>query len=137
MIEQDVRNLINTGYFFDVRVLESLWLMACDRFRSRAKPRSKITIEGEKRFKTSVCGGNVPRRWGQSGMSARRTNSPEDAGFVSRRRLSDVSTTEVGLDKDTARRSSKFKVQWGERVFIKAIKFTGNKAISDQRLCKC
>jgi hypothetical protein len=42
MIEQDVRNLINTGYFFDVRVLEEPvvdGVRSCSR--CRARPRSR------------------------------------------------------------------------------------------------
>src|SRR5271169_5342207 len=53
MIEQDVRNLINTGYFFDVRVLEE---PVVDGVRIVFQVQGKATIkeiiiEGEKRFK--------------------------------------------------------------------------------------
>src|SRR6267154_607903 len=77
MIEQDVRNLINTGYFYDVRVLEEPMV---DGVRIVFQVQGKATIkeiimEGNKRFK-------------------------------------------------------------GERVFIKQIKFTGNKAFLDARLLK-
>src|SRR5580698_2314023 len=53
MIEQDVRNLINTGYFFDVRVLEE---PMTDGVRVVFQVQGKATIkeiimEGNKRFK--------------------------------------------------------------------------------------
>src|SRR5438105_1509414 len=53
MIEQDVRNLINTGYFYDVRVLEEPMV---DGVRIVFQVQGKATIkeiimEGNKRFK--------------------------------------------------------------------------------------
>jgi len=69
MIEQDVRNLINTGYFFDVRVLEEPVVDGVRIvFQVQAKPRSKRSpIEGRKRFKDERLRGNVPEGGGQSG----------------------------------------------------------------------
>src|ERR1017187_7110580 len=53
MIEQDVRNLINTGYFFDVRVLEEPVVDGVRIvFQEIGKATIKeIIIEGEKRYK--------------------------------------------------------------------------------------
>src|SRR5882757_5806918 len=53
MIEQDVRNLINTGYFYDVRVLEEPMVDGVRIvFHVQGKATIKeITMEGNKRFK--------------------------------------------------------------------------------------
>src|ERR1041384_7266793 len=53
MIEQDVRNLINTGYFFDVRVLEEPVVNGVRIvFQVQGKATIKeIILEGERRFK--------------------------------------------------------------------------------------
>jgi len=45
-------------------------------------------------------------------------------------------TYEVSLDKDTGKAILKFKVHEGERVYIKLVKFTGNKAFPDKPAMK-
>ena len=140
MIEQDVRNLINTGYFFDVRVLEEPVVDGVRIvFQVQGKATIKeITIEGEKRFKDERLRRECSQKVGDS-LDERKAHDDaqkmqdlyQKAGYP------DVKVTyEVGLDKATGKAILKFKVQEGERVFIKAIKFTGNKAYTDQRLCK-
>jgi outer membrane protein insertion porin family len=140
MIEQDVRNLINTGYFFDVRVLEE---PVVDGVRIVFQVQGKATIkeiliEGEKQFKDARLRRECSQKVGDS-LDERKAHDDaqkmqdlyQKAGYP------DVKVTyEVGLDKDTGKAILTFKVQEGERVFIKLIRFTGNKAYTDQRLCK-
>lgn len=140
MIEQDVRNLINTGYFFDVRVLEEPVVDGVRIvFQVQGKATIKeIAIEGEKQFKDARLRRECSQKVGDS-LDERKAHDDaqkmqdlyQKAGYP------DVKVTyEVGLDKDTGKAILKFKVHEGERVFIKEIKFTGNKAYTEQRLCK-
>jgi outer membrane protein insertion porin family len=140
MIEQDVRNLINTGYFFDVRVLEEPVVDGVRIvFQVQGKATIKeIVIEGEKQFKDARLRRECSQKVGDS-LDERKAHDDaqkmqdlyQKAGYP------DVKVTyEVGLDKDTGKAILTFKVQEGERVFIKLIRFTGNKAYTDQRLCK-
>ncbi len=140
VIEQDVRNLINTGYFFDVRVLEEPVVDGVRIvFQVQGKATIKeITFEGEKRFKEERLRKECSQKVGDS-LDERKAHDDaqkmqdlyQKAGYP------DVKVTyDVGLDKDTGKAILKFKVQEGERVFLKAIKFTGNKAYTDQQLCK-
>jgi outer membrane protein insertion porin family len=140
VIEQDVRNLINTGYFFDVRVLEEPAVGGVRVvFQVQGKATIKeIVIEGEKRFKDTRLRKECSQKVGDS-LDERKAHDDaqkmqdlyQKAGYP------DVKVTyEVGLDKDTGKAILTFKVQEGERVYIKLIKFTGNKAYTAQRLCK-
>jgi outer membrane protein insertion porin family len=140
IIEQDVRNLINTGYFYDVRVLEE---PVVDGVRIVFQVQGKATIkeikfEGEKRFKEERLRRECSQKVGDS-LDERKAHDDaqkmqdlyQKAGYP------DVKVTyEVALDKDTGKAILKFKVHEGERVFIKAIKFTGNKAYTGPQLCK-
>ena len=140
MIEQDVRNLINTGYFFDVRVLEE---PMTDGVRVVFQVQGKATIkeiimEGNKRFKEE----RLKREYSQKvGDSLDERKAHDDA-----RKMEDLYqksgypdakvTYEVSIDKDTGKAILRFKVHEGERIYIKAIKFTGNKAYTDDVLLK-
>ena len=140
MIEQDVRNLINTGYFFDVRVLEE---PMTDGVRVVFQVQGKATIkeiimEGNKRFKEERLKKEYSQKVGDS-LDERKAH--DDA-----RKMEDLYqksgypdakvTYEVSIDKDTGKAILRFKIHEGERIYIKAIKFTGNKAFSDDALLK-
>ncbi len=140
VIEQDVRNLINTGYFFDVRVLEE---PVVDGVRIVFQVQGKATIkeiqiEGEKKFKDARLRKESSQKVGDS-LDERKAHDDaqkmqdlyQKAGYPDAK-----VTYEVGLDKDTGKAVLTFKVQEGERVLVKEIKFTGNKAYTEQRLCK-
>jgi outer membrane protein insertion porin family len=140
IIEQDVRNLINTGYFFDVRVLEEPVVDGVRIvFQVQGKATIKeIVIEGEKRFKDVRLRRESSQKVGDS-LDERKAHDDaqkmqdlyQKAGYP------DVKVTyEVDLDKDTGKAILKFKVQEGDRVYIREIKFTGNKAYTEQQLCK-
>jgi outer membrane protein insertion porin family len=140
MIEADVRSLIDTGYFFDVRVLEE---PVVDGVRIVFQVQGKATIkevifEGEKHFKEARMRRESSQKVGDS-MDERRAhddaNKMEDlyqkAGYPDAK-----VTYHVDVDKDTGKAILKFTIHEGERVLIKLIKFTGNKSYPDDRLCK-
>jgi outer membrane protein insertion porin family len=140
IIEQDVRNLINTGYFFDVRVLEE---SVVDGVRVVFQVQGKATIkeilfEGEKKFKEPRLRKESSQKVGDS-LDERKAHDDaqkmqdmyQKAGYPDAK-----VTYDVALDKDTGKAILTFKVLEGERVLIRLIKFTGNKAYTDQQLCK-
>ena len=140
MIEQDVRNLINTGYFFDVRVLEEPVIDGVRIvFQVQGKATIKeIIIEGEKRFKEERLRRECSQKVGDT-MDERKAH--DDAHkmeeLYQKAAYPDVKVTyEVSADKDTGKAILRFKVHEGERVYIKLIKFAGNKAYTDDRLRK-
>ena len=140
MIEQDVRNLINTGYFYDVRVLEE---PVVDGVRIVFQVQGKATIkeilmEGNKRFKEERLKREYSQKVGDS-LDERKAHDDahkmqdlyQKSGYPDSKVI-----YEVSIDKDTGKAILKFTVHEGERVFIKQIKFTGNKAFPDNRLLK-
>ncbi len=140
MIEQDVRNLINTGYFYDVRVLEEPMVDGVRIvFQVQGKATIKeITMEGNKRFKEE----RLKREYSQKvGDSLDERKAHDDARkmeeLYQKSGYPDIKVLyEVSIDKDTGKAILKFKIHEGERVFIQQIKFTGNKAFPDSRLLK-
>ena len=140
MIEQDVRNLINTGYFFDVRVLEEPMI---DGVRIVFQVQGKATIkeiilEGNKRWQKERLLKESSQKVGDT-MDERKAH--DDARkmeeLYQKAAYPDVKVTyEVSADKDTGKAILRFKVHEGERVYIKLIKFAGNKAYSADRLRK-
>jgi outer membrane protein insertion porin family len=140
MIEQDVRNLINTGYFYDVRVLEEPMVDGVRVvFQVQGKAMIKeIIMEGNKRFKEE----RLKREYSQKvGDSLDERKAHDDARkmeeLYQKSGYPDIKVIyEVSIDKDTGKAILKFKVHEGERVYIRQIKFTGNKAFPDGRLLK-
>jgi outer membrane protein insertion porin family len=140
VIEQDVRNVINTGYFFDVRVLEEPVVNGVRIvFEVQGKATIKeIVFEGEKQFKEERLRRECSQKVGDS-LDERKAHDDaqkmqelyQKAGYPDAK-----VTYEVAVDKDTGKAVLKFKIHEGERVLVKAIKFTGNKAYPDERLCK-
>lgn len=140
IIEQDVRNLINTGYFFDVRVLEEPvvdGVRIVFQVQGRATIK-EIVIEGQKRFKEERLRRECSQKVGDS-LDERKAHDDahkmeelyQKAGYP------DVKVTyDISADKDTGKAILRFKIQEGERVFIKRVQFTGNQAYADNRLRK-
>jgi outer membrane protein insertion porin family len=140
LIEQDVRNLINTGYFFDVRVLEE---SVVDGVKIIYQIRGKATVkevvfEGQKHFKevrlrrelTLKSGDILDELKIQQGV-LQITEMYQKAGFP------DVKVEqEISIDRDTGKAVVRIKTTEGNRVFIKDIRFTGNKAIVQPRLAR-
>jgi outer membrane protein insertion porin family len=140
LIEQDVRNLINTGYFFDVRVLEE---PATNGVKIIYQVRGKATIKevvfvGEKRFKADRLRRESSQKTGDI-LNERKAHADalkmeeiyQKAGYPDAK----VEVV-VSIDKDTGKAILTFKITEGDRVFIKAIKIAGNKAYPTARLLK-
>ena len=138
MIEQDVRNLINTGYFFDVRVLEE---PVTDGIRVVFQVQGKATIkeiliEGGKRYKEVRLRRESSQKIGdilderKAHDDARKMEELYQKGGYADAKVN----YEVSVDQDTGKAVLKFKVDEGQRVLIKQIKFSGNKAFPDGRL---
>jgi outer membrane protein insertion porin family len=140
VIEQDVRNLINTGYFFDVRVLEE---PVADGVRIVFQVQGKATLkevlfEGQKRFKEDRLRHESSQKAGdilderKAHTDARKMEEIyQKAGYPDSK-----VTYGVSVDKDTGKAVLKFKVDEGQRVYIKKIKISGNKAFPEKRLLK-
>jgi outer membrane protein insertion porin family len=140
VIEQDVRNLINTGYFFDVRVLEEPVTDGVKVvFQVQGKATLKeVLLEGNKRYKEDRLRRESSQKAGdilderKAHADARKMEELYQKGGYP-----DVKVTyEVSLDKDTGKAILKFKVAEGQRIYIKQIKFSGNKAFPAKRLLK-
>ena len=140
VVEQDVRNLINTGYFFDVRVLEEPVTDGVKViFQVQGKATLKeVLLEGNKRYKEDRLRRESRQKAGdilderKAHADARKMEEIYQKGGYP-----DVKVNyEVSLDKDTGKAILKFKVEEGQRVYIKQIKFSGNKAFPAKRLLK-
>src|SRR3984957_12982954 len=140
MIEQDVRNLINTGYFYDVRVLEEPMVNGVRIvFQVQGKAIIKeIIMEGNKRFKEERLKKEYSQKVGDS-LDERKAHDDahkiqdlyEKSGYP------DCKVTyEVSVDKDTGKAILKFKVHEGERIYLKAIKFSDKKVIPENAFFK-
>lgn len=140
LIEQDVRTLIATGYFFDVRVLDE---PVSDGVKIIYQVQGKATIkeivfEGQKRYKEERLRREVSQKAGdildelKIHQSAQKiTEIYQKAGYA------DVKIEPViNIDKDTSKAIVRFKIVEGPRVFIKQIQFEGCRAISSKRLLK-
>jgi len=133
VIEQDVRNLINTGYFFDVRVLEERLangIKVVFRVQGKATLR-EVTIEGNKQFKEDRLRREITQKPGdildehKAHVEAQKiVELYQKAGYP------EVKVTpETAVDRDTGKAVLRYKVQEGPRTFIKKIKLHGNKAV--------
>ncbi len=140
IIEQDVRNLINTGYFFDVRVLEE---PATDGVKVIFQVQGKATIkeilvEGNKRYKEDRLRRESSQKAGdilderKAHADARKMEELYQKGGYPDVKINYA----VSIDRDTGKAILRFKVEEGQRVYIKQIKFSGNKAFPDKRLLK-
>lgn len=140
MIERDVRNLVATGYFSDVRVLEE---PVSDGVKIIFQVRGKATIrdlkfEGVTAFKEERLKRELELQVGdilderKAHQSARKlTEFYQKTGYPDVQ----VSYTPI-VDRDTGRAVLKFSISEGPRVFIKQIRFDGAKAFSQRRLQK-
>ena len=133
LIEQDVRALINTGFFADVRVLEERvaeGIKVVYQVQGKAKIKD-IVFEGNKRYKTDRLMREVKQKAGavlnehQARLDARQIEE-----LYQKAAYPDVKVTpEVNVDKDTGRAVLRYKVAEGDRVFLHRVEFVGNKSI--------
>ena len=140
MIEQDVRTLIGTGFFLDVRVLEET---VTDGVRIIYQVTGKatlkeITVEGGKLIRNERLKREVTLKVGDifderkaHEIAAKMIEIYQKAGFPDAK-VEPVSS----FDKDTGKAILKFKATEADRVFIKAIQITGNKAVKTPVLLK-
>ena len=139
-IEQDVRALIGTGFFLDVRVLEEPvkdGVRVVYQLTGKASLK-EITVEGGKLIRNdrlkrevSLKVGDVLDERKAHESAAKMMEVYQKAGFPDAK-VEPVSS----IDKDTGKAILKFKVTEANRVFIKAIQFTGNKSVKTPALLK-
>ena len=141
MIEQDVRNLINTGYFFDVRVLEESLpansVKVIYQVQGKAVIR-EIVFEGEQAFKEARLRRDLTFKVGdrfderKAHVDAQKlVDAYQKAGYPDAK-----IDPQASIDRDTGKAIVRFKVYEGPRVFVQSINWQGNKAFPASRLNK-
>ena len=131
-VEQDVRNLIATGNFSDVRVMEETVDGGVKViFQVQGKGTIKeITFEGQKRFKEERLRRELSVKVGDILSELKLTEDARKmAQLYQKDGYPDVKIDpELNIDKDTGGVLVKFKVTEGNRVFIKEVRFIGNQS---------
>jgi outer membrane protein insertion porin family len=140
LIEQDVRSLIRTGFFLDVRVLEE---PVTDGVKIIFQLRGKATLKevifvGEKVFKEDRLRRECSQKPGDI-LDERKAHA-DALKMVELYQKSGYPDAKVEpvvtIDKDTGRAILKFQVTEGDRVFIKQVQYTGLKAFTAGQLNK-
>lgn len=140
LIEQDVRNLINTGFFADVRVLEEA---VKDGVKVIYQVQGKATIkdivfQGGKRYKEERLRREISLKPGDI-LSEQKLHADarKIVEMYQKNGFADAKVTpEVNVDRDTGKAVVRIKVEEGNRVFLKQVSFTGLKAFSAGKLKK-
>ncbi len=140
MVEQDVRNLIATGYFFDVRVLEEPVTDGVRVvFQVQGKARIKeITIEGNKKYKAERLTRDIPLKAGDT-LDERKAHDGElkITELYQKGGFPDVKVShESSVDKDTSKAVVRYRIEEGPRVYIQRILIEGTTAYRPRRLQK-
>ena len=140
VIEQDVRNLIGTGFFFDVRVLEEPvqdGVKVIYQVQGKAAIK-EIVFEGEKRYPEERLKRELSQKVGdilderKAHVDAQKiVEMYQKAGYADAK----VEPT-VSIDRDTGKAVLRFKIAEGNRVFLQRIQITGNTAYPTARLLK-
>ena len=133
VIEQDVRNLIGTGYFFDVRVAEEAvpdGVRVIFRVQGKATLR-EVVFEGSKRYKVERLRREVTQKPGDILDSYKAHQDAlkivemyQKAGYADTK-----VEPKITVDRDTGKAILRYVITEGERVFLKRIVIHGNKAI--------
>ena len=139
-IEGDVRSLIRTGFFYDVRVFDepvSDGVKVIFQVQGKATIK-EITIEGNKAF-------NVDRMKRECSQKA-GDSLDEQKAYLDSLKMVEVYQKGgwpdakidpvVTIDKDTSKAVLKFKITEGPRLFIREVKFEGVKAFPVAQLQK-
>lgn len=140
VIEQDVRDLIATGYFQDVRVLEESvdgGVKIVFQLQGKAKVK-EIVFDGNKKFPDTRLSSDIEFKSGDI-LDERKVHNAarkireryQKAGYPDVR-----ADYRVELDRDTGTAVVWFTIDEGPRVFIKRIDFHGNDSYTDKRLHK-
>ena len=140
IVEQDVRTLIGTGFFLDVRVLEESvkdGVRVVYQVTGKASLK-EITVEGGKLIRNDRLKREITMKVGDvlderkaHESAAKMVEVYQKAGFPDAK-VDPVSS----IDKDTGKAILKFKVTEADRVFVKAIQITGNKSVKTAVLLK-
>lgn len=140
LVEQDVRDLIATGFFTDVRVLRepvANGVKVIYQLQGKATIQ-QIVLEGVKAFKPDRVKREISFKDGdiyderQAHLDAQKiTQLYHKYGYP------DVKvTSSADLDRDTGRAIVRFHVEEGPRVFIRRVQFHGVKEIPVKQLYK-
>ncbi len=140
LIQQDVRDLINTGYFFDVRVSrETVANGVSVIYEVTGKATIKeMIIEGNQYFKQVRVQRDLKQKVGDiyderkaHDDAQKLVETYQKAGFMDAK-----VEPEASIDRDTGKAIVRFKITEGPRVFLKRIVFDGVKAVPVKKLLK-
>jgi outer membrane protein insertion porin family len=133
VVEQDVRNLIATGYFFDVRVAEDVM---ADGVRIIYRVQGKATLkevvfEGAKRYKEDRLRREVSQKLGDILDSYKaHQDALKIIEMYQKAAYPDVKVDpKITVDRDTGKAILRYVISEGDRVFLKKIEIHGNRAI--------
>jgi len=139
-VDDDVRNLYNTGYFYNIQVLEDV--KGTDvtlTYRIQGKPKlMDIKFEGNAKFSVSKLKKEVKSKVGDP-LDERKLFSDAQA-IKTRYQKSGYQKTEVkyslNIVEATGRGSVTFEITESPKVRIKEIVFEGAQAFSQKKLAK-
>jgi outer membrane protein insertion porin family len=139
-IEEDVRSLIRTGFFFDVRVFDMPVKGGVKViFQVQGKATIKeIVIEGNKAFKADRLKRESSQKAGdpldeqKAYLDSLKMLELYQKGGFPDAKVEPV----VTIDKDTGKAVLKFKITEGPRLYIKKVAFDGVKAFKPEQLQK-
>jgi outer membrane protein insertion porin family len=140
IIESDVRSLIATGFFLDVRILEE---PVADGVKIIIQLRGKATIKdiiyvGNKVFREDRLKRECSQKVGDI-LDERKAfaDAMKMLELYQKSGYPDAKVVPVvTVDKDTSKAILKFQVTEGDRVFIKDFQFGGLKAFTSKQLQK-
>ena len=132
MAEQDVRNLIATGFFLDVRIVEERvkdGIKVIFHVQGKATLR-EILYEGNKQYKADRLKRDCTLKVGDIlDEQKAHADALKMIELYQKAAYPDVKVEPItSIDRDTGKAVLKFKVTEGSRVFIQRIEFHGNKA---------
>lgn len=140
VIEQDVRNLIATGYFFDVRVAEETitdGLRIIFRVQGKATLK-EVVFEGSKRYKaerlrrdTTQKPGDILDSFKAHQDALKIVEMYQKAGFPDAK-----VEPKITVDRDTGKGILRYVITEGDRVLLQKIEIHGNRAVKTAALLK-
>jgi outer membrane protein insertion porin family len=140
MVEQDVRNLIATGYFFDVRVAEEPvtgGIRVIFRVQGKATLQS-VVFEGSTRYKEERLRREATQKPGDILDSYKAHQDAlkiqemyQKAGYPDAK-----ADPRISVDRDTGKAILRYVIFEGDRVLLQRIEFHGNRAIKTAALHK-
>ena len=140
LIEQDVRDLIGTGYFFDVRVLREPvgdGVKVVYQLQGKATVQ-QIIVEGYKYFKLDRLKREITFKEGDIYDERKaHLDAQKIVALYQKYAYPDAKVTPTAnLDKDTGKAIVRFTIEEGPRVYIKRIELHGVKSIPPKQIYK-